>query len=219
MSAGDEVRTQVQAVRDGFRFGNTFVYTWRWFGLPWPGQGHVKSIAFGLCGGMCFAALDYRAAGAPVPEQSEPPPWGTPLQRYLMRRQWDSWRWLAVPLRTLYWMALSERQVAWRTVAHELPRVLAGLGAGEPQVLLLLRATGLDPTRNHQVVATGCRREGQDGPVTLFLYDPNHAGCEVALRVDPSGAASPPVTQSTGERLQGFFVIPYRPRTPPPPDA
>ncbi len=204
------VHTAIQAPRDGFRFGNRFVYTWRWL---WRGK--VRRYAYGLCGGMCLAALDYARAGLPTPEQRETPPWGTRLQRYLLRRQWDSWRYSWAALRTLYWMALSERQVIRRTLGGELPRLLAGLEAGQAQVLLLLRATGLDPTRNHQVLATGYRREGEGGRIALALYDPNHAGREVALWVDPGGATAHSVTQSTGEPLQGFFVIRYRPRTPP----
>jgi hypothetical protein len=207
MPVTGEVRTRARAARDGFRFGNRFELR-----LPWRRGG--RGFAYGLCGGMCYAALDYMLADAPRPEHSEPPPWGAPLQRYLLRRQWDSWRWLGVPLRTLWWMILSDRQLARRTLQRELPRVLAGLDAGAPQVLLLLRATGADPTVNHQVLATGYRREPDARLVSLFLYDPNHPQREVELYVDTDGTRVPPVRQSTGEPLRGFFRIGYRPRTP-----
>lgn len=203
----DQVRTWMQAARHGFRFGNRFVYTWLW--------GRVN-IVYGLCGGMCFASLDYAYAGIPLPQASEPPAWGAPLQRYLLRRQWDSWRWLTTPLRAVWWMLQPQGQLVRRTLARELPKVLAGLDANVPQALLLLRARGADPTVNHIVAATGYQRDGQGAVVTLFLYDPNHPGREVCLWVDASAVACPPISQSTGEPLQGFVCIGYRPRTPGP---
>lgn len=196
-------------LRHGFRFANRFVYTW-----PWARR--RMEIVYGLCGGMCYAALDYAHAGIPLPQASEPPAWGAPLHRYLLRRQWDSWRWLSAPLRALWWMLQPQGRLVRRTLARELPKVLAGLDANAPQVLLLLRAQESDPTVNHIVAATGYRREAQTALVTLFLYDPNHPGQEVCLWVDASGAAMPPVRQSTGEPLQGFIRIGYRPRTPGP---
>ncbi len=201
-----EVYTLLQPARDGFRFANHFVYT-----LPWHG---ARQIAVGLCGGMCFAALDYRVAGLPIPSNENPPPWRSPLGHYLWRRQWDSWRQGAAALRALAWMALSDRQVARRTQRRELSRLLASLDRGNPQVLLLLRATSLDPTRNHQVVATGYLRDSPDGAVTLFLYDPNHHGRQVTLGIK-AGAEPTTLAQSTGEPLRGFFLVPYRPCLPP----
>lgn len=209
MSAAGEVRTGVQAASHGFRFANRFVYTW-----PWARR-RVAAV-YGLCGGMCFAALDYAYAGIPVPQASEPPPWGARFHRYLVRRQWDCWRWLTVPLRAVCWMLQPPGRLARRTLARELPQVLAGLDANAPQVLLLMRAQGADPTVNHIVAATGYRLEAHTALVTLFVYDPNHPGREVRLWIDASGAAMPPVRQSTGEPLQGLFRIGYRPRTPGP---
>ncbi len=205
----DTVRTPLDAVRDGFRFGNRFVLS-----LRWPVGHRVLRIAYGLCGGMCLAAVDYKRGDVPLPALTAPPAWGSPLHRYLLRRQWDSWRWMGVPLRTLFWMLLSRRQLTRRTLEGELPRILAALEKGTPQVLLLLRAKGGDPTENHQVVAIGYERPAESELLTLFLYDPNHPGREVELWVDTSGTTSPPMHQSTGEALRGFYRIGYRPRTP-----
>lgn len=200
------VHTGVRAAQHGFRFGNRFVYT-----LPWRRLGG----ALGLCGGMCLAAADYAAAGTPAPQMSEPPAWGAPLQRYLLRRQLDSWRYGCAGLRTLFWMALSDADVVRRTLEQELPKVLAGLEQGAPQLLVLMRATGWDPRENHQVLATGYERDHGGELVTLYAYDPNHQGREVALWADATGQAIPPVAQSTGEALRGFFVVPYRLHRPP----
>jgi ferredoxin len=82
MSRRGEVRTQVQAVRHAFRFDKRFVCT-----LAWPRDRRARSIACGLCEGMCYAALYYMLAGVPLPDARTPPPWGAPLQRYLLQRQ------------------------------------------------------------------------------------------------------------------------------------
>jgi len=170
-------------------------------------------ISYGLCGGMCYAALDYYHAGVPAPAMVTAPRWGTTMHRYLVRRQLDSWRCLLVPLRTLCWMALPDEAVARATLRRQLPRLLALLKRGEPAVILLVRVRLGDPTINHQVVVTGYDYERKGARVRLFLYDPNHRG-EVTLDLNacPTDAALE-ASQSTGERVRGFFLLPYRPRT------
>jgi hypothetical protein len=81
----------------------------------------------------------------------------------------------------------------------------------------LIRLAATDPralTKNHQVVAWGYVEDGQ--AITLRLYDPNWPDRDdvtVAIHLDnalrPSG-----LSQSTGEPLLGWFVLPYAPADP-----
>jgi hypothetical protein len=205
-------RSAMEAARHGLPFANRYAWEGR-AGRIGPIRLRAMRISYGLCGGMCYAALDYFHAGLDVPPLYYPPAWGTPLHRYLLRRQIDSWRWLWVPLRTLWWMLSSDRSVARATLRRQLPRLLSSLDRGEPAAIVLIRLHRGDPTINHQVVVIGYECELPTERVRLALYDPNHHGFEVtlALNADPEAETLDGI-QSTGEPVRGFFVLPYRPR-------
>jgi hypothetical protein len=224
----------------GLRFINTFDLPWASLAaeqtpaaqtpapLGWlrlPKTLHPGRLVVGLCGGMCFAALDYYHAGRPAPAADTPPRPGTPLYHYLWARQWDSLGGLAGIARIVGWMLRRGEAVARRTMAREWPRLAARLVDGEPAVLLLVRAGGLaDPTQNHQVVVWGYDRDDATGRVSLRLYDPNHPPRDAAApppRIEFTPRESGPVAaveivdlrQTTGEPLRGFFVLDYQPAT------
>ncbi len=190
-------RTEFDPARHGFAFANRFVWAcaprrWRW--------------AYGLCGGMCFAALDYWHAGQFIPTEGQPPARGR-LWRWLVRRQLASWALPGGPLRVFVWMLRGDVAVLALTLHSELPKVARRLAQGEPAVLLLVRTAGLShPTDNHQVAVVGLEQEGD--VTTLLLYDPNYPGETTILRLTPSGAR-----HSTGERARGFYVLNYTPCT------
>jgi hypothetical protein len=162
---------------------------------------------------MAYAALDYYHAGQRPPEATSPPAPGTPFWRYLLRRQWDSWQGPVVPLRTLRWALASDGRLARRTREREWPRLQAWIDRGEPAVVLLIRTRNLALALNHQVVVSGYEEDLISGRVLLHVYDPNRPGVPVTLafRAGPTGAPLG-ATQSTGEPLRGFLVLPYRPR-------
>jgi hypothetical protein len=199
----------------GFHFANAFA-------LP---LGIARdAFVYGLCGGMCFAALDYYYSGQRIPPLTEAPPTGSPLYRFLLRRQIDSISQLSVLSRLGLWMlARNERVAAW-TVGVQAPRILYALDRGEPVVLMVLRDVSHDdedtrtcarrrgpasPFINHQVVATGHGR-GADGGIVIALYDPNYPNVEPTLLVTESEGGVR-VLQSTGELVRGFFAQTYRP--------
>src|SRR5262245_53695331 len=71
------IRTGFDTKRHGFRFQNgKFKFTYA-----------VIIPCDVLCGGMCYAALDYYNYQLAVPEESDPPAEGTPLFNYLYDRQ------------------------------------------------------------------------------------------------------------------------------------
>ena len=50
-------RTDFEVQKQGFRFWNYFDFSLK-FELPLAGAIDLGKIIYGLCGGMCFAALD-----------------------------------------------------------------------------------------------------------------------------------------------------------------
>jgi hypothetical protein len=212
-----QIITDFTAQSDGFRFVNSFAFS-REFKLPFLAHpidlGH---LAYGLCGGMSFAALDYFNAGNPVPKQGVVPNAGTALYQYLMNRQIDSLSLPVVPLKIIEWMLRPDPEVGSLTAQREFPKLRRRLDGNTPAVLALVRAQGIaDPTQNHQVVARGYDFDETTKQVTIYLYDPNHPGQEPTLTMNfarPSQGINP--TQSTGEPLRGFFVLDYDPRKPP----
>lgn len=222
----------------GFRFVNRFEASSRSVSL---GRALGISLdAFGLCGGMSFAAADLFLAGRSAPETSAPPPAGSPLYGYLYRRQSDSLGGLAVEgLRFARWMALPQGTPIGtnKRSYDELPALRANLDAGRLVVLGLNYVSSSDRQavwQNHQVLATGYTAGG-DGAVTIQIYDPNYPGRDdMTIRASllTAGAIDDPRTpgakadvpgldcrQFLGERelrpVRGFFVMPYAPAAPP----
>ena len=195
----------------GFRFVNFFQFSFE-FRLPLLRPVDLGRIIFGLCGGMCFAALDYFHADVDVLPLDTQPPRGTRLYAYLWRRQLRSLVMPKVPLKILEWMVRSDEDLAERTAGAEFTKAKRKIDRGEPAVLLLIRAGGMtSPTQNHQVVATGYELDEASGEVEVFLYDPNHPDEEphISFNLDPEKGGP---SQSTEEPLRGFFVLDYAPR-------
>ncbi|GIV67044.1 MAG: hypothetical protein KatS3mg047_1437 [Bellilinea sp.] len=184
--------------------------------LPYAGTINLNEITFGLCGGMCFAALDYFHAN------QFPPPFQTPqevdprLFGFLCDRQLDSLKIFTV-LKFMEWMIIDETQIITRIKRYELPKLRRLLQKGEPAVLGLVRVRGMQsPTQNHQVLAIGYEFDPAIEQISIHLYDPNHPQLNPNIQFFTGKNAPPPVlTQSTGEPLFGFFVIPYRFQQPP----
>lgn len=213
------LRTGFRAEEHGFRFVNYFDFALE-FELPFVEAVDLGNIIFGLCGGMCYAALDYYHAGWPIPDLTTQPQRGTRLYAYLWSRQLHSLSIPVVPLRVLEWMLRDDDDAAYLAARREFPRIEGRIARGNPAVICLIRAGGVaDPMQNHQVVVVGYDRDEATGALTLFLYDPNHPGQETQIRLNlPAprrrhvAAQEIALTQSTGEKLRGFFVLNYRAR-------
>lgn len=176
--------------------------------------------AFGLCGGMSWASLDRYYAGEEGSRAASPPEPGDALFSELVVRQIDSMRQRRLMGRCLKWQILPDRTPWWwfwadgvhqMTAEREWPVLRSSLDAGRPESITLIRVAGIaDPSKHHQVVATGYDR-GESGEYLVELYDPNHPVRDTALRL-VLDAAGDLVTcsQTTGEPLRGFFVWPYQ---------
>jgi hypothetical protein len=199
----------------GFQFPNRFdvsdLLDWPLF-TKWTQK---RPIIYGLCGGMCFAALDLYSENKPIPEATTPPADETPLYQYLRTRQKDSLS-LATLLKVFLWTWAGDVALARWTAKNEIPRIRASLDEGKPVVLALIRVRRRTPTSNHQVLAIDYLFDETTNQLELTLYDPNHPGQEPKILVDlhhPDQGIQP--RQSTGEDLRGFFVIGYQRKTPP----
>jgi murein DD-endopeptidase MepM/ murein hydrolase activator NlpD/uncharacterized protein YgiM (DUF1202 family) len=209
------VKTNFSPTRDGFRFVNRFEFKFPvQFKLPLVGQIDLSQVVYGLCGGMCFGALDYFYANQALPEETQVSRIDNKLFVYLADRQMDS---LSIPvlLKVIRWMVSEDRYIGLRMSRYELPKLRRRLDKDEPVVLGLIRIEGLgDPTKNHQVLATGYEYDQDNKRMVVDLYDPNHPGKEPTITLDlkrPSEGIR--MSQSTGEFLRGFFIINYTPQT------
>lgn len=171
---------------------------------------------YGLCGGLCYAALDYWVLGLPPPSHDDPAHLPPSLLSYLRRRQLVSMapRHLA---ELVWWLLASDTSAAQRLATYIVPRVCAALDAGHPTPLMLIRTRGLHaPWDNHQALACGYRWQEAAKCLALEVYDPNHPSTPVEITMklaDPSMARE--LAQSTGEPLRGLYPLHYRQVRPP----
>jgi hypothetical protein len=180
----------------------------------------VGDASAGLCGGMVYTIADLFAAGIPVPPDREPPANGSPRFASIVRRQVESLAWLTVPVRFYLRMALGSSfggDLARSTLDREWPKAKAWLDDGRLVPIGLIRVASANPrslTKNHQVIAWGYVEDGRG--VTLRIYDPNWPDRDdVAITINLDNALRPSgLSQSTGESLLGWFVLPYSPSDP-----
>jgi hypothetical protein len=219
--------------QDGFAFTNAWPSEPAVV-LPTPfGQIDIGNAAAGLCGGMVFAALDYWHAGI-VPPAARPGP-GGPLYRFLVRRLVDSWHVPAGVAQYYQWMNLpdgdtgfdvagrhvvTDRGLAWRTIATQWPQIAADLDHGTPTALGMVTVASASPADlglNHQVLAWSY--DASPTQVTVRVYDPNSGHNDgVYIRFDPRTPAKATTFAHNlhiGRPVRGFFRTAYAPATPP----
>ena len=208
---------------NGFAFANRWPHVpplrFRLAG-PVPVELAIGDAANGLCGGMAFAAVDLWLAGVAPRPVAEPPLEGTPAFRYLARRQLDSLEFGLGPAR-FYLLGAPWRSSGSRTAAilrRELPRVRAGLAAGQPVPIGLVHAVSANPAtliQDHQVVAVGVEAGPAPGSLSLRIYDPNVPGDDtVRLTIGRNADGALALDYSGGPPVVAFFRQGYRPRDP-----
>jgi murein DD-endopeptidase MepM/ murein hydrolase activator NlpD len=213
-----KISTPFSYQQHGFNFINSFELKLPVkFQLPFGASVDLSHVVFGLCGGMCFSALDYFHLGELPPRFDDVKKIDRKLFIYLCERQLESMK-ISTLLKVFEWMLLEEKTLAARLVRYEIPKLRRMLDHGEPAVLALIRGRGLDdPTKNHQVLATGYQFDPETKKYQITLYDPNHPLKNPSLSLDLSNPkAGLELEQSTGEYLRGFFIIPYKSRKTPP---
>jgi len=182
--------------------------------------------ANGLCGGMVYAVCDYFEARLPIPEMTEPPPGGTPLFKFIVRRLLQSFN---LPLGLNRYMELMTPLLpdvgtlglpgrASVMVDREWPAIRQQLDAGHVVPLGLIKVKSLRPrdlTLQHQILAYGYDLDGDQ--VALCVYDPNYPdNDDVRLSLSVADARRPvALTYSPGEAVFCFFRTHYEPKRPP----
>lgn len=214
--AQEQVGTPFRPRVDGFKFVNRFEVPFSvMFPLPFVSPINLDNVIYGLCGGMCFGALDYFYAGKPIPTIKKVDDIDNRFLLYLWDRQLDSLK-LTVVLRVMEWMLIEEKVAARRVAQREVPKIKRRIDKGQPAVLALIRTSGAaNPTQNHQVMVVGYDYSPETRDIEFKLYDPNHPKKEPKLTMNlarPSSGIG--LRQSTGENLRGFFVINYRRQNP-----
>jgi hypothetical protein len=225
----------------GFHFKNSFSGYFLPFSPPPFMISRKVSSVYGLCGGMCAAAYDFSLASIPIPSHTTPPNQGTRLQRYLYRRQIDTFGGLGQQLvKVAQWTTLPDDTLigTWRRSADEFNQFRLKLENQNPVVLALIyeHASSLVKLskvifNNHQVLAYACHPDGE-GRTVLNIYDPNLPDQddvtidteEILLGEQGTSAESQPVTglkltqlvaNTLYKTIRGFFPMPYTPVMPP----
>lgn len=180
---------------------------------------------YGLCGGMCFTALDFYRASRPIPRDQEangrPAP-GAPLHRYIWKRQIDSI--VSDGARFLAWLIiLNHVHPAWpfkggpawllARSRKEWQKLKASIDTGDPIPIGLVRATK-HVYDNHQVLAIGYDEVGEARGM-IYLYDPNCPNRKSTIHIQ-FGEQLLDGQESCGEAapLRGFFCEVYSERLP-----
>jgi len=175
---------------------------------------------YGLCGGMCFTALDFYKAGLPIPKgqnANDRPAPGTHLHSTIWKRQLDSL--VSDGARFLAWLIILNhvRPVwvfgggpAWLLARskEEWKKLKASVDSGEPVPIGLVRDTN-NVYDNHQVLAIGYEEaDGAHG--TIILYDPNCPNKESTISFE-FGVQQLDGQEScdTSAPLRGFFCETY----------
>jgi hypothetical protein len=177
--------------------------------------------AFGLCGGMSWAALDRYLTHQVPPAQVSSPERESELFNELVARQADSMQRGRMIATCLDYQIVPEVAPGWWpwrrslgriTETAEWPKVKASLDSGRPTPICLVRVRGIsNPDRHHQVLATGyCLDDGN--LLTMSVYDPNHPDARpvIAMRLG-TRRHDVHLSQTTREPLYGFFATKYRP--------
>ncbi|MDX6298537.1 MAG: hypothetical protein QOI51_2394 [Nocardioidaceae bacterium] len=206
----------------GFHFANSWPHQPD-ITVPLPtGAVKIGDAANGLCGGMTYAVRDFFEASLPIPANVTNPPLHSPLYAFIVRRLFDSFDIPGGVMKYLSWQAPTRNQFR-DTVEDEWPKIKAGVDAGQPVPLGLIRTRSFWPGelgKNHQVLAFGYD-EDEAHHVTIHLYDPNHPDDDDVRLTFSAGdpAAKPDISYVVSgnaaggddeEFTYGCFVTSYR---------
>lgn len=219
--------------QNGYRFVNLFKGVMLPFSIPEIPALSRLSGTYGLCGGMASTAYDHYLFNRETPRQNIVPRSGSGLQRYLYRRQMDTFGTLGeYILKFASWMKLPDdtAEGLCSLTAHEFQQFRARLENNMASVLGILYAKGTKLSHlflNHQVLGYALDTLDDDHFV-IHVYDPNYPERDdVTIRLERCAVAhqnDKPIHGLTCEQwlgnqrlctIHGFFLMPYIPIQPP----
>ncbi len=197
----------------GWPFPNAFRFPPHMLGMNRP-----LPDTFGLCGGMCWSALDRFLDGRRIPRDCPAPGPGEALHAELILRQANA---LArdVWSRVLEWQRQPGRRSgagssgAATGLGREWRSLRRSLDAGEPALLCIILDGGpfATPGNAHQVLAYAYSNDRQAKHIRIRIYDPNHPDDDdrtLDLTLGRTGSPMQAALASHGT-IHGFFVVPY----------
>jgi YVTN family beta-propeller protein len=227
------VASRFDPTRHGFRFPNSFAAGLNFTipnGVPIFGGTSVDlgSVAFGLCGGMSYGALDTFRAGSVRPPTTAVPPQSGPVFDYVFGRLVDS-----IPVGMLArYVDFESRPIedvrdplfgtllitgTKTSSLAEVPAIRADLDEGRPVPIgLVLVSLPSPPWDNHQVLAFGRFRSG--GEDVLETYDPNFPDATTFLWTESMKMTTDRAGANLAyPRVQGYFseLPAYQAKLPP----
>jgi RTX calcium-binding nonapeptide repeat (4 copies) len=205
-------RTRFMPTRHGFPFANRFTVSRT---IDYGVGSYNLNTAYGLCGGMVFAALDTFLVDDVAPGTATTPTSGLTYS-YIRDRLVDS---LTVGFGSnLAKFALLQpksstqlRQVTAST-AIEVRDALRANGNRPLPLGVIFAQPGEPITDNHQVLVIGYFKRA-NGPRTLMIYDPNRP--DQISYVDTEARRITDQDGSNAEPFRGVFVEKYERRTAP----
>ena len=197
-----KVQTDFLPHTHGFPFKNAFEQRLPLhYDLPLSGPVDLNEVSDGLCGGMCFAALDYFKAGQRPPAVAD-----ERLLDYLRGRQVDSLR-VTTILKIIEGLLLEVDERKARLLGREVPKLRRRLDKGQPAVLALLYPHAqAGQAASHFVIAVGYDLDERTSQLSFNLYDPNQPGTTQRLAVSLSSGN----LKYGSAPLAGFILIPYK---------
>jgi hypothetical protein len=225
----DELPTRFTPSQHGWNFPNAFSGFFLPFALPMiPGLTNPGSV-YGLCGGMTAGALDMFLTNHQIPDVSKVPENGSPIQRFLFKRQLDSMGTLGETiLRFSDWMGLPDdtpHGTQKLTLDEFEKKIRPRLNKFTPTPIGMLYVKWKDSHEvwlNHQVLAVRYERDSPSR-LRIYIYDPNFPNRDDisidAEKVDVGGDYGLRLVQRIGatetKKLYGIMVVPYNQVTPP----
>lgn len=195
----EKLNTHFSAKNNGFQFINSFT-------LSASGK---KKIRYGLCGGMCLAALDAYTSHKTLPDITANQRIRRRMLVYLHFRQWSSLP-TDIILHLLVWMRLKPATISHKIRRSVLPGLLSALHQEQPVLLMLIHNRKLRAvTENHQVIATGYLEDPLTHTLKIFIYDPNYGKQSTWLEIEDTTVPFYG-RHSSGETCYGFFCSPNR---------
>ena len=181
----DELMTTFSPTTHGYHFPNSFTADVK-VDLGSLGTFNLARFGYGLCGGIAYGAADNFYAGIPAPPDTETPPKGSQLRRYLFQRQKTSLLSdnALIFRRFLAWQLLpvKSRKVAGQTVVEGLntktgryvKKVRKAVAENRPVPLGLVEVDGTGPPQqNHQLLAIGYFK-ADNGEKVVVVWDGNY---------------------------------------------